>query len=474
MIWSGPLLPLVALIVPLLLALVVAIPSVRPRAMVVLPFAPLPALLLALFGQRGETTIAFDLLLSVRLGLDDGTAMFVGMTALLWALAGVYATAYLRRTRKPATFAAFWCLTLAGNLGVFLARDVVTFYASFTVVSLPAYILIVHEATGRALRAGRIYMILAIIGETALLSALLMSAAEAGSLMIADVRAAIIGAPDRDLVLLLMLVGFGIKAGLVPLHMWLPLAHPEAPTPASAVLSGAIVKAGIVGLLQFFTAGSGMDGWSLALIIAGLFGAYYGVLVGVMQTNPKVILAYSTVSQMSLLIAAIGAGLAADDPLPVMALVALYALHHGLAKGALFLSVGVVDHTATHHRKLILAFIALIALSVAGLPFSGGAAVKAALKSLFDGPAGLAVTASATGTALILARFWFALCARPAETATARAETRLTLPVYACGIAALLVPWALLPLVGLQPGYINTPSNLWSTAWPVLLAGVIA
>ncbi|MEM8853196.1 MAG: hypothetical protein AAGD34_05795, partial [Pseudomonadota bacterium] len=158
----------------------------------------------------------------------------------------------------------------------------------------------------------------------------------------------------------------------------------------------------------------------------------------------------------------------------VMALVAFYALHHGLAKGALFLSVGVVDHTAAHHRKLILAFIALIALSVAGLPFSGGAAVKAALKSLFDGPAGLAVTASATGTALILARFWFALRARPAETAAARAETRLTLPVYACGIAALLVPWALLPLVGLQPGYINTPSNLWSTAWPVLLAGVIA
>lgn len=472
-IWSGPLLPLVALIVPLLLAAVAAIPALRPRALLVLPFAPLPALLVALLGTRGETTIAFDLLLEVRLGLDSETALFLGTAASLWAAAGVYATSYLRGTRKPATFAAFWCLTLAGNLGVFLARDAVTFYASFTVVSLPAYILIVHEATGKALRAGRIYMILAIIGETALLSALLIACGEAGSLMIADVRMTLVASPDRDIVLFLMLVGFGIKAGLVPLHMWLPLAHPEAPTPASAVLSGAIVKAGIFGLMQFFAAGSGMEGWSHGLIVAGIFGAYYGVAVGLTQSNPKVILAYSTVSQMGLVIAAVGAGIAADDPTTVLAVVALYAAHHGLAKGALFLSVGVVDHTARGGLALILAAVALVGLSVAGLPFTGGAAAKAALKSAFEGPAALAVTASAAGTALLLLRFWIALRVEASDAPGARADACLTVPVYLCGAAALAVPWFLLPMAGLEPGYINTPSNLWSTSWPLLVAVAI-
>ncbi|MEO1103407.1 MAG: complex I subunit 5 family protein, partial [Pseudomonadota bacterium] len=450
--------------------ILMAIPKVRPHALLVLPFAPLPALLLALFGTRGETTIAFDLLLEVRIGLDDVSALFVGTAAFLWTLAGIYATAYLRGTRKPATFAGFWCLTLAGNLGVFLAQDAVTFYASFTVVSLPAYILIVHEATSKALRAGRIYIILAIVGETALLSGLLIAASEASTLMIGDVRSAIASSAERDLVLALMLMGFGIKAGLVPLHMWLPLAHPEAPTPASAVLSGAIVKAGIFGLVQFFAAGAGMGGWSVGLMIAGLFGAYYGVFVGLTQSNPKVILAYSTVSQMGLIIAALGAGLVSEEPAIVVALIALYAAHHGLAKGALFLSVGVVGHTARARSGLILAAVALVALSVAGLPFTGGAAAKAALKSAFYGPASLAVTASAAGTALLLLRFWLALRAQAVGVSDARPESRLTVPAFGCGAAALLLPWALLPLTGLEPSYVNSPANLWSTSWPVLAA----
>lgn len=469
--WSGPLLPLLSLMAPLLLALCVAHPAARPHAPFVLPFAPLPALLLALVGERGPETVAFDLLLGVHLGLDGTTPLYVGAAAALWALAGLYATAYIKSARKPATFVAFWCLTLTGNLGVFLARDAVTFYASFTAVSLPAYILIVHAATLNALRAGRIYMILAILGETALLAALLLGVAEAGSIMIADVKAAVAASSDRFHIALLLVVAFGIKAGLVPLHMWLPLAHPEAPTPASAVLSGAIVNAGIIGLVAFLPAGAGMTIISMGLVVAGMLGAFYAVLIGLLQSNPKVILAYSTVSQMGLVIAAVGASLVSSNPAAAQAAIALYCVHHGLAKGALFLSVGVIDHTARDRRPLIIALVAFAALSVAGLPLTGGAVAKTALKEGFEGVSSLAVTLSATGTALLLVHFLRVLREVPYQGQ--KGYWRLTMPLIACVIGAVVVPWALLTGTGVTPGDVASIPKMWSGLWPLLLAAAI-
>jgi formate hydrogenlyase subunit 3/multisubunit Na+/H+ antiporter MnhD subunit len=472
---SGPLLPLLALVFPLALGLIASIPALRPHAIKLLPLAPLPGLATALFSPRGTATEIPDLLLGVRLGLDDASALLLGMASFLWLMAGIYALAYMRDTQKRAIFVGFWCLTLSGNLGVFLARDVATFYVSFAAVSLAAYILVVHDGTERALRAGRIYIVLAVIGEAFLLLAFLIAAGAAQSLLIADIRIALADAPLRDVAIAAMVIGFGIKAGLMPLHIWLPLAHPAAPTPASAVLSGAIVKAGIFGLMQFLPHGEAFAVWGYALVAMGLASAYIAVLLGLTQGNAKAVLAYSTISQMGLVIAVIGAGMAAENPLPALLAASLYAAHHGFAKGALFLSVGVVAATGRGARPLVVAVIILVALSVAGFPLTGGALAKGAIKGPLEiGIAATLLTLSATGTALLLTHYMLLVTRQIPDNPHARAEPLLVIPFLACALAALILPWLIFPeFSGLARSYVLTWATLWGAIWPLALAGLI-
>jgi hydrogenase-4 component B len=470
---EGPLLPLVALAWPLVLGLVAAVPPVRRHALRLLPLAPLPALVLAFAPPDGPATFAPDLLLGAALGVEPRARLFLGLAAFLWTMAGIFAVRAMAGTRKPAVFAGFWCLTLAGNLGVFLALDVATFYVAFAAVSLAAYVLVVHDATPKALRAGRIYLALAVLGETCLLAGFLLALAEADSLRIADARAALALSPLRDAATALLVVGFGLKAGLVPLHVWLPLAHPAAPTAASAVLSGAIVKAGVFGLIAFLP--PGLPGWGDALLALGLAGAFVAVLVGLTQTDPKAVLAYSTVSQMGLVMACIGAGLAALDPRPALDAAALMSLHHGLAKGALFLAVGIAMAAGPRALPGILVGAGLVALSVAGLPLTGGGATKAALKAAMAPDwAVAAVTASGAGTALLLGRFMLLLGTKATGHGApgATAPAGLVLPAAGLGLAALTVPWLLLPAAtGLARSYPLGTEAVIDGLWPIALAG---
>lgn len=458
---TGPLLPFLALAWPLLLGLAAAWPAWRARSLWVLPAAPLPALLLALAWPEGSST-APALLLGTVLVLDAPGRLLLGMVALIWLAAGVFALGYFRNPEKPAVFAGFWCLTLSGNLGVMLAADVATFYVAFAAVSLAAYWLVVHDGSARALAAGRVYLVLALLGEALLLVGLMLGVAAADSLSIAAVAAALGEAP---LALTCLILGFGLKAGMVPLHMWLPLAHPAAPTPASAALSGAIVKAGIIGLIRFLPEDAG--GWATGLVLLGLLGAYGGVVAGLLQRNAKAVLAYSTISQMGLVLATLGAGLAAEA--------ALYAAHHGFAKAALFLGVGVLAATGRRALPWGLALAAVPALSVAGAPLLGGALVKAAIKPGFEGWLEWAVALSATGTALLLARaLWLAAQGR-AEAAEARPEPLLWAPWVGLILVALALPWFLLTGFSTRtPGYALGLASLWDATWPLLLAALLA
>jgi formate hydrogenlyase subunit 3/multisubunit Na+/H+ antiporter MnhD subunit len=226
-------------------------------------------------------------------------------------------------------------------------------------------------------------MAFAILGEAFLLLAFAMLAAGEphGSLRIPDVVAALPGSAWRDAAMALLIAGFGAKMGLVPLNGWMPLAYAATPIPAAAVLSGAGVKAGVIGLIRFLPLGMPLAGWGEALAVLGFATAFYGVLVGVTQENPKAVLAYSSASQMGVIAAALGIGLAAGDG-NAPTLVAFYAANHVLVKGALFLTVGA--SAARGVRPGVWSLLALaLALSLAGLPFTGGALAKAASKPLF-------------------------------------------------------------------------------------------
>lgn len=469
-LWQGPLLPLIVLAWPLLIGALTALPPLRPRAVRLLPLAPLPALILALLASETTFTTVPDLLLGVQLMTDPiGTAL-LGMTAALWLAAGIYATAFMNAPRKPAIFGGFWCLTLAGNLGVFLAADAVTFYVAFAAVSLAAYFLVVHEGTKRALRASRVYIVIAIVGEAMLLIGFVLIMAGAESTAIADMRRALgadLAPAVRTTALALLIAGFGIKAGLVPLHVWLPLAHPAAPTPASAVLSGAIVKAGLIGLMRFLPEADALIGQ--LLIALGLAGAYLALVPALTQTGIKAVLAYSTVSQMGLLIATIGAGLAAGSARALPS-ATVYAIHHGFAKSALFLLIGLLPLTRGRQRWFVIAFAAVLAASIAGLPGTGGALAKAAIKPEFEASLKMLVTATGIATTLILLRFLFLATRVPAGTGVARIPLGMSLPVLATGLAALALPWLLWTgFDGRALDDLLAPRALWSGIWPVLL-----
>lgn len=437
----GDIWPFAVLVWPLLIAVAPLMPGGVRSALWLLPLAPLPALVFAIMGAPG-TVLLPDLILGTSLGAVAGGALLIGMTASVWAAAGLHvALTFERGGRKSGMFCGFWCLTQAGNLGVFLAADIASFYVAFAAVSLAAWFLVVHDRTDDALRAGKVYIILAIIGEAALLAGLLIGADAAGSLGISDVRGALANAPLGSLAATLMVAGFGIKAGMVPLHVWLPLAHPAAPVPGSAVLSGAIVKAGLIGVLAFIPVAAmpQLAGTVLALGLAGMFG---GAIYGLTQRNPKAVLAYSTISQMGLmLVLAVSAG---------AGMVPFYALHHGLAKGALFLLVGVFLAARTQPQRLaVLVLAGAVALSVAGLPFTGGSLVKAAAKAEVAPWLALTISASGITTTALLGWWLLTLNAKRFEAVVNPAPWAvLYAGPLALGLGALMLPLIIGPVQG--------------------------
>src|SRR5262249_9720626 len=143
---------------------------------------------------------------------------------------------------------------------------------------MASWCMTAHRAAG----AGIIYVALAVLGEAFLLMAFVFMVVVTpdGSLLIRDAVAALPAWPWRETAVALLILGFGLKIGLVPLHVWMPLVYSAAPIPAAAVLSGAAVKAGVIGLIRFLPLGVAMPEWGEALAAAGIFSAFYGVLVG--------------------------------------------------------------------------------------------------------------------------------------------------------------------------------------------------
>jgi len=324
-------------------------------------------------------------------------------------------------------------------------------------------------------RAGIIYVALAVLGEAFLLMAFVFMAQATpnGSLLIRDAVAALPVSPWRAAALALLILGFGLKIGLAPAHVWMPLAYTAAPIPAAAVLSGAAVKAGVIGFIRFLPLGTAMPGWGEALAAAGIFSAFYGVLVGITQENPKTILAYSSVSQMGLVAAALGMGLAAGDSGAGWG-ASFSAAHHVLVKGALFLAIGV--SAAAGPRLWPMLPAAVLALGLGGLPFSGGMLAKLAVKAqLGDGIVGTLTTLSAVGSTLLMLNFLRRLVqTTPRDPATAE-PTGLVRPWLIMAFAAVAVPWVLYPASGSGTLLdVLAPETLWAALWPVLIGGVLA
>lgn len=474
---SGSMWLAATLATPLMMLAACLSAPVRSRVKTLLPFAPVPALAAALLAPEGTVLTLPDALFGLTFMLDRPGALLLGAAALLWIAAGVYAGAYRRATAHDERFTIWWLATLTGSLGVFIAADLPGFYLFFTIVSLSAYWLVVDDGTASVRRAGVVYVSFALLGEAFLLMAfvLLAAAAPDNSLLIRDAVTTIAASPLRDPVLPLLILGFGVKIGLVPLHVWMPLTYTAAPIPVAAVLSGAAVKAGVIGLIRFLPFDAALSGWGEALAAAGLFSAFYGVAIGITQSNPRTILAYSSVSQMGVIAAVIGMGLAAGDT-SVPLLAAFYALHHVLVKGGLFLALGIASQTNARGLWPVLLPAAIIALGLGGLPLTGGALVKSAVKApLGDGVVGMFAMLSAAGSTLLMLHFLRRLWASIGDNENVRAPAGLLVPWLVIAFAAIALPWALYSVVTNASWFdVFAPKVLWDSAWPVLVGGLLA
>ena len=445
----------------------------RNRMHLVLALAPLPALAAACFEADGSTVVFPQALLGLTLALDKPGAMLIGVAALLWMTAGAYAGNSLRGKPNAGGFAVWWLMTLTGNLGAFLAADLASFYLFFTLASLSAYGLVAFDGTAEAKRAAAIYVGLAVLGEALLLMAFVLMAAgvPSGSLLIGDAVDSLATSPWRDYAMAFLILAFGLKIGIFPFHVWMPLTYSAAPIAAAAVLSGSAVKVGVIGLIRFLPFDSAMPEWGDVLVIAGLFSAFYGVVIGITQANPKTVLAYSSVSQMGLLAAALGMGLSVGEEGAVL-VAAFSASFHVLVKGGLFLAIGAVASTR-RSVWLVLVPATVLALGLGGLPLTGGALAKLAMKPVMgDGIVGVLATFSAIGSTLLMLHFLRRMWSGSQQPEIAEGSA-LVWPWLATALAAAVLPWMLYSSVtndSLRSAL--APAEIWEALWPVLLGAL--
>ncbi|SLN12308.1 Hydrogenase-4 component B [Roseivivax jejudonensis] len=396
--------------VPLALLVAFCVPVLRPGVRSLVPIAPLAGLLAALADPVPAPARIDWLMLGTEFAMTDLGRPFVAFTAALWSLAGWQALRLLRDDPARDRFFACMLMAMAGNLGLLVAQDIASFYAFFAAMSLSSWGLVLHGMGAAQRFAGRVYIGFAIAGEVVLFAGLSLASFATG-----DTRLAATAGPEVPaLATALMAAGLLVKLGAVPLHLWLPLAHAAAPAPASAVLSGAMLKAGLFGLMTILPLGTEAEPGAAATLAAiALAGLILAPCLGLLHGDPKAVLAYSSVGQMSLMALGLAAALAAPAAWPAIApALVLLAAHHAFAKAALFLGVPTIWATARGPaRSAVLVLLALPALALAGMPATSGATAKAALKTGLDGAADgwlvwlePALFAASLGTALLMIR----------------------------------------------------------------------
>jgi formate hydrogenlyase subunit 3/multisubunit Na+/H+ antiporter MnhD subunit len=292
--------------------------------------------------------------------LDPLAALFLVVVNLGAACASLFALGYARHERSPGRVLPFYPAFLAGMNIVVLAADAFTFLVSWEFMSLTSWALVMaHHEDAENRRAGYVYIMMASFGTLALLLAFGLLAGPDGNYTFAGMAEVAPAQWAPGLVLLLALLGAGSKAGLVPLHVWLPLAHPAAPSHVSALMSGVMTKVAIYGFVRIVFDLTGPTAWwcSIVVLAVGSVSAVLGVLSALMQRDLKRLLACSTIENVGIVFIALGltlafkaSGMTAAAALSFTAAL-FHVLNHSLFKSLLFFAAGAVL-TATGQRDI--------------------------------------------------------------------------------------------------------------------------
>ncbi len=422
--------------------------------------------------------------LGMHLRLDALSACFLAIADLGAAAASLYAIGYGRHETEPARVLPFYPAFLAGMNLVMLANDAYSFLFAWELMSLASWALVMaqHRTAGTT-RAGYVYLVMASFGTLALLLGFGVLAGAAGSFGFEAMRAAHPAPWLAGIALGLALLGAGSKAGLAPVHVWLPLAHPAAPSHVSALMSGVMTKVAVYGFVRivFDLLGPPAWWWSLPVLAAGALTAVLGVLHALMERDLKRLLACSTIENIGIVFLALGLALAfranGMDGAAALALTAalFHALNHMLFKSVLFFGAGAVLHATgerdierlgglIHRMPVSSAAFLLAAMAISALPpLNGFASEWLTFQAIFVSPAlpqwALKIMVPAVGTLLALAAALVAGCfvrafgilylGRPRSPAAAAAHE-----TDRFSLAAMLALCALCVLAGLFPGIV--------------------
>jgi hydrogenase-4 component B len=327
--------------------------------------------------------------------VDALSGFFLVVLAVLGAAVAVYGVGYFAHSSPQRT--AFVGVALNVLLGsvelVFVADGAIGFLLAWELMTLATAALVAtdHEESA-ARKAAFLFLVLSHVGTGALVAGFFLLASGAPSLAFTDILGPAAAAlPSRDLVFLLFLGGFGVKTGAIPLHVWLPEAHPAAPSPISALMSGVLIKTGVYGIFRVCVAGLGAPplAWGGIVLAVGAVSMLLGVLYALMQHDIKRLLAYHSIENVGIILLAAGVGMVSlslgRPGLATLALAAslLHVLNHALFKGLLFLGAGAVvaasgtrniEHLGGLARRMpwTAGFFLLGAMAISGLPFLNG------------------------------------------------------------------------------------------------------
>jgi hydrogenase-4 component B len=291
--------------------------------------------------------------------VDALSALFLLPIFAVGALSAVYGGDYLRGYSEKNGLGAPWFffnLLLASMVMVVIARNAVVFLMAWEIMAVASFFLVTFEhEEPAACRAGWTYLVATHLGTACLLVLFMLLGNGSGSL---DFDRFGTGAASPGVLFILAVIGFGVKAGIVPLHVWLPEAHPAAPSHVSALMSGVMIKTGIYGLVRTLTLlGPPESWWGWALCGIGLTSGLYGVLFALAQHDLKRLLAYHSVENIGIIFLGLGLGVLGQNAgLPVLAVLGfagalLHVINHAVFKALLFLGAGAVVH-ATGTREM--------------------------------------------------------------------------------------------------------------------------
>ena len=325
---------------------------------------------------------------------DGFRSIYAIVTAVMWMGTTVFALEYFKEERENLNrYWLFVLVTLGATEGVMLSGDLMTTFVFFEILSFTSFTWVIHEETREAIRAGYTYLFIAVIGGLVLFMGLLMLYHQTGTLRFDELFAAAQEAPNRTELFaagFCILFGFGCKAGMFPVHIWLPKAHPVAPSPASALLSGILTKVGIYGILMTtMNVFCEERLYGTVVLLLGVVTMFLGALLALFSVNLKRTLACSSMSQVGFILTGTGmynlliAKGSEEGAFVALSGTMLHMVNHSLIKLTLFMAAGVVVmnlHILTlddirgygRNKTFLKIAFALGALGISGVPLFNG------------------------------------------------------------------------------------------------------